>query len=466
MRTWIRYLVLIILLVKPHFGSTYFQALDLPPNQPPNGFTTRFHPDGSLQVGDLISLDMYAPAGKDLKDSSLEVDLESSGLEKLGDAPFTFDSTGVYHTILLWFWDTHGLSPGSYNLIFIIHPSGESWQDTVQLQNNPNIIGKEGYWATADNQCCEVHYITGTDAERDLPSILKIIDKQATLVENQWGVTPSKKLKINLIPRVLGNGGFTTDEISVTYLDQNYADCYFPIIIHHELVHLLDQTQTGKIRPSILVEGVAVYLSGGHYKSEPLIPRAAALLNSGSYIPINILTDNFYNQQHETSYLEAGALVEYLVKIYGWQAFINFYHDINPVQNGSQSQILNIALQSHFDINLEQLDDRFTNELSKIQVIPDLRDDVRLTILLYDAIRAYQQQYDPSAYFLRVWMPSPLQMRQRGIVADYVRHPISNENQMVETLLVSAEAALNAGDYQKTQKIIGIIQSLLLHAQS
>ncbi|MDR3572809.1 MAG: hypothetical protein P4L50_03020 [Anaerolineaceae bacterium] len=466
MQIWIQWLSVFFLLTESIIG---YAKVDAGPSQVdliPKGFSVRFHPDGSLQVGDFISLDIYAPPGLDLKNKTIEVDLVKPEQKKLGSASFTFDSSGVYHTVLLWFWDTHGLSPGSYVLSFAIQPSAETWQETVQLQNDPAIIGKEGQWATAENKCCEVHYITGTDAERDLPSILNIIDQQASLVENQWGVTPAKKLQINLIPRVLGNGGFTTDEISVTYLTHNYANGYFPIIIHHELVHLLDHTQPGKIRPTILIEGVAVYLSDGHYKSEPLLLRAATLINSGLYIPITNLTDNFYDQQHETGYLEAGALVEYLVQTYGWQKFLDFYHDINPIQNGSQSQMLNAALQSHFDINLEQLDDRFTNTLAKIPITPDMREDVRLTILLYDTMRDYQQQYDTSAYFQRVWIPSPVQMRQRGIVADYLRHPGQNENQMIENLLISAGASLQIGDYQLTQKIIGIIQSLLFHPQT
>jgi hypothetical protein len=466
MQIWIRCLSLLLFLAQPFVSYAKFIPVSTAPQQAPKGFEIRFHPDGSLQVGDQISLDVYAPPGSNLKNNTLEVDLVSSEQRKLGAAPFSFDSSGVYHTVLLWFWDTHGLSPGIYNLRFTIQPSGESWQDSIQLQNNPALLSQEGHWATAQNQCCEVHYITGTDAERDLTSILKIIDQQASLVEKQWGVTPSKKLQINLLPRVLGNGGFTSDEISVTYLDQDYSNGLFPIIIHHELVHLLDQTQQGKFRPTILIEGVAVYLSGGHYKPEPLLPRAATLINLGDYIPLNILTNNFYDHQHETGYLEAGALVEYLVQIYGWQTFVNFYHDINPIKDASQSQVLNAALQSHFGIDLEQLDDRFTNELVKIPVNPDLQEDVRLTILLYDTMRAYQQQYDSSAYFLRVWMPSPKDMRQKGIVADYNRHPDQDINRMIENLLISSGTSLRIGDYQQSQKIIKIIQSMLLHPQT
>jgi hypothetical protein len=465
MRIWIQCLSLLLFLVQPSVSYAKFKAVSTAPVQAPKGFEIRFHPDGSLLIGDQVSLDVYAPPGLNLKNNTLEVDLLSSEQKKLGAAPFSFDSSGVYHAVLLWFWDTHGLSPGIYSLRFTIQPSGETWQDPIQLQDNPALLKQEGHWASALNQCCEVHYITGTNAERDISSILKVIDQQASLVEKQWGVTPSKKLQINLLPRVLGNGGFTSDEISVTYLDQNYTNGLFPIIIHHELVHLLDQTQQDKFRPTILIEGVAVYLSGGHYKPEPLLTRAAVLLNLGDYIPLIILTNNFYDHQHETGYLEAGALVEFLVQTYGWQAFLNFYHDINPIQDASQSQVLNAALQSHFGIDLEQLDDRFINKLVKIPVNPDLKEDVRLTILLYDTMRSYQQQYDSSAFFLRVWMPSPKDMRQKEIVADYNRHPDQDVNRMIENLLISSGTSLRNGDYQQTQKIIGIIQSMLLHPQ-
>ena len=50
------------------------------------------------------------------------------------------------------------------------------------------------------------------------------------------------------------------------------------VIFHHELVHYLDVRSGGDLKPSMLVEGLAVYLSGGHYKPEPLMPRLAALL--------------------------------------------------------------------------------------------------------------------------------------------------------------------------------------------
>ena len=72
--------------------------------------------------------------------------------------------------------------------------------------------------------------------------------------------------------------GLQSDGIWVSYLDRNYAGSNSEIVFHHEMVHVLDSRLGGELRPTILVEGLAVYLSGGHFKYEPLIPRAAALL--------------------------------------------------------------------------------------------------------------------------------------------------------------------------------------------
>ena len=88
----------------------------------------------------------------------------------------------------------------------------------------------------------------------------------------------NERAPVVLIPRLLGHGGFTGREIVLSYLDRNYVGGNLAVIFHHELVHYLDVRSGGDLKPSMLVEGLAVYLSGGHYKPEPLMPRLAALL--------------------------------------------------------------------------------------------------------------------------------------------------------------------------------------------
>ena len=91
----------------------------------------------------------------------------------------------------------------------------------------------------------------------------------------------SEPLVVTLMPRVLGQGGFASSEMYISFLDRNYAGNMLEMVLHHEMVHILDNRLGGEMRPTILIEGLAVYLSGGHYKLEDLIPRAAALLRYG-----------------------------------------------------------------------------------------------------------------------------------------------------------------------------------------
>jgi hypothetical protein len=425
-------------------------------------FTVRFHPDGYLQVGDQVSIEVFSNTSVNLNDHLLEADLPGPLPVKLGTAKFTLNGlTGRYQAALQWVWDTRSLAPGDYRINLTIQPDGFTWQVVAHLQAPPKNNSPPPKWATAETSCCIIHYITGTAAERDLSKLLPLIQQEADNAEMQMGVVPENKIPINLIPRVIGNGGFTRNEISVSYLDRDYNGAVFSLIIHHEMIHALDQAPRGKIRPTIFIEGLAVYLTGGHYKPEPLATRAAALLHLNRYIPLNILTDQFYQEQHETGYLEAGALVQYLVQTRGWQTFMDFYHNIDPIPNASQSQILDAALRASFGLSLQQLDDQFVHYLSQQPLVPDLCEDVRVTIRLYDTMRQYQQKLDPSAYFESVWLPVEADMRKRGIVADDLRHPDGLVNQLIENELISASMDLREGHFAQAEKTIGAVTIIL-----
>jgi hypothetical protein len=79
----------------------------------------------------------------------------------------------------------------------------------------------------------------------------------------------------------------------------------------------------------------------------------------------------------------------------------------------------------------------------------------------YDSVRRYQRLLDPSAYFLYAWLPSPALMRQRGIVADFLRRPEAPLNLSLETLLYSADQALLAEEYPLAYRMINSINQVL-----
>jgi hypothetical protein len=190
----------------------------------------------------------------------------------------------------------------------------------------------------------------------------------------------------------------------------------------------------------------------------------------GWYIPLSRLAEDFYFSQHEIGYLEAAALIEFMVETWGWPAYSAFYRDIHPLQGstvqpgqqgGSQSAAIEAALNRHFGLGLAQLEERFQEALQRQTLTPGSVEDVRLTVKFYDTVRRYQQLLDPSAYFMTAWLPDLSQMRSQGIVADLLRHPSQPENVAVETLLMGADASLQAGDYARLEKQLAAVNALL-----
>ncbi len=422
-----------------------------PSPTPAAGFNVRVHPDGPLYVGDLVSFEVLAPDGFD--PANRVVVLESNG-QMLGEQAFRpFGIGGRNQATFSWVWETTGLEAGPHDLTFRLRPDEFSWVETFTLHPAADVPFPEpnARWESLASDCCLLYYITGTDAHRDIEILAEMADSEAERVETRFRAQFPERIPLTFLPRVLGHGGFASDGLYISYLDENYAGNATRQVIHHEMVHWLDFRLGGDLRPSILVEGLAVYLSNGHFKEEPILPRAAALLELGWYIPVRQLTDAFYTSQHEIGYLQAAALVAYLVETYGWERFNTFYRDIHPAPDGRQSTALEMALQKHFDLNLDSLEAAFLDFL-RVQIVNDShRADLRLTVAFYDIVRHYQQRHDPSAHFLTAWLPDIPAMRQRGIVADLLRRPREAVNLRIERLLIEADQALRAGNYEQAE---------------
>jgi hypothetical protein len=418
-----------------------------PSPTPAADFSVQFHPDGGLYVGDKVSIEVITPTGYDTAEKTVEVSADGA---EIGTAAFTsYGIAGREQATFTWSWDTAALEAGPHVLDFAVLPAGPQWSESVTLLPRADIPapGAEADWAVASSECCLIHYITGTEAERDLATLEQMANAEARSVEQRFGAPPDEKIQLVFMPRVLGHGGFASEGIYVSYLDRNYAGSSTAQVLHHEMAHWFDRKQGGELRPTMLVEGLAVYLSGGHFKPESMPPRAAALMELDWYIPLRELSDNFYPSQHEIGYIEAGALVQYLVETYGWEAFNAFYRDMRPQPSGKQSDAMEVALQAHFGITLDQLEASWLDSLPALPPDSAARQDVVLTVQFYDTVRRYQQMFDPSAYFRTAWLPDGEEMRKQGVTADFLRHPEGADNVLLETLLVEADASLRAGDY-------------------
>ncbi|MFH2038431.1 MAG: hypothetical protein ABIJ65_03250 [Chloroflexota bacterium] len=442
-----RYLLLVIFLL----------SACQPVRHAESGFDVQYHPEGGLYVGDRVSIEVAPPPDWDTGEQQVRVTL---GEQVLGTEDFLPSGVGQREQATFWWvWDTTDLEAGELILSFDILPDGQSWQDRVELQSADERPYPKAAWETTTSDCCTLAYITGTDAERDIELLKNLVDDQAENVRQRMQTDIEPPISITFIPRLLGQGGFASNGIYVTYLDDNYAGNSTSQVIHHEMVHIFDRNLGGKLLPTMLVEGLAVYMSGGHFKIEALLSRAAALLEMGSYIPLGTLAENFYYQQHEIGYLEAGALVEYMVGRFGWDEYQSFYRDIDAV--GDQAESLEAGLNKHFDISLEQLEKDFLNVLEQQDVTESVINDLKITVEFYDSLRLYQETLDPSAYFLTAWFPDGDTMQQEGIVADFLRGPNRMDNHFFEFLLRTASHNVSAGDQKQAEMILEWVNFLL-----
>ena len=419
-------------------------------------FEVQLHPDGLLYVGDQISLEVISQGELDLDGKQVQIQVD--GLK--GDqVSAEFNEYGIgkrMQATFNWLWDTSELQPGDYEIGFSILPEGPTWTELVRLEPEASLPNPEpaARWETTTIECCEIHYISGTEFAQDLPANLETIQTQAEDAARSMGIDFEQRITITILPRVLGHGGFAAKEIYVSYLDHNYAGNDLAQVLHHEMVHILDRRLGGELRPSLFVEGLAVYLSEGHFKKEPLMSRAAGLVGYGWYLPLTELANSFYTSQHEIGYLEGGALVDFMISRYGWEAFNDFYRDIHPHPSDLQSKAIDKALQEHFNITLMQLEELFIAELHRIHINPDMHSDLILSVKYYEAVRRYQLLLDESAYFLTAWLPDGEEMRKRGIVADYLRRPQTSQNQEVVKLLVEVDQQIRAGNYLQAEKAL------------
>jgi len=402
-------------------------------------------------------MEVVPPPDLDIKELKVRLTV---GEKMVGEKEFSPSGVGQREQATFWWvWDTRDLESGDQVLSYEILPDGPSWQENIQLLPAEQRPYSQASWVTTTTDCCMLAYITGTAAERDIELLKVMVVDQADHASELLHTNVREPINITFMPRLLGHGGFVSNGIYVTYMDGNIAGDTSNQVIHHEMVHSVDRSLGGKLLPAMLVEGLAVYLSGGHFKNEALLPRAAAVVDMESYIPLETLAENFYYQQHEIGYLEAGAFVEYVVGRFGWDAYQSFYRDIDDT--GSQAGSMDSGLKKHFDISLDQLELDFLGELRTLSMTESVRNDLQITVEFYDSLRHYQKVLDPSAYFLTAWFPDGERMRQEGITADLLRTPDKIDNHFFEFLLRSASKEIEVGHLQRAHLILKVVNDLL-----
>ena len=426
--------------------------IDFNPVDAPHDFEVEFFPVAPYHQGDLISARVTYTGTDEIAETEIIVSLADQTEERLGSEEFSrFDQQSDFY----WILDTTTFQPGFIRFIFEIPEMNLKWDEGINLL--PPVDDKDKNWGSVETNCCSVYYIDGTDAAQEISLIQERLEVTAEEALNQFfpsGIPEENPLEgeiqLVLVPAILGHGGFATDTAVVTYTDRNWVGSSFTNIVHHEIVHVLDRKLNDEgPRPSLLAEGIAVYLSGGHYRDGDPLLRAFALVKLDRYIPLETLANDFYSHQHEIAYMEAAALVAYLTDAWGWEAFLDFYFNLEEGQSALDT--ISAGLEEWTGMDLGQLEDQLLSYLNSLEPDENVISDVRLTIEVYDMIRRYQTGVIPSAHYQTAWWPPIERMLEMGITEDYGQGEKSPLNIIIENRFIRIQEAFAMENYERIQ---------------
>jgi hypothetical protein len=371
-----------------------------------------------------------------------------------------------------WVWDTTD-AIGEYQIQVVLDqndtiiigdedPHNNETTVTAVVRDRSELPAAErnASWVTAETVCCIVHAVTGTAAYRDLSDLLVAVETAVQQASSRLREPVGRKLHVYFIDRVLGQGGYAGSSMVISYLDRNYVGRGLHHVLVHEATHLLDR-QFAPQRIIFLAEGVAVWASDGHYKTENLDQRAAALLVLDQYVPLAELIDDFYPVQHEVGYLQAAGLVTYLVGLQGWDHFRAFYTDVTQDDAPTLSAAVDLNLQIYYNKTLAELETEWLAYLASIPLDDAVVSDLATTIRYFNVVRDYQIHYDPTAYFLTAWLPYPQEVEEQGNPADLMRHPEAEVNIALEVMFHDADMALRNSDYNRANVLLDSIVRVL-----
>jgi hypothetical protein len=426
-------------------------------------------PDGVIYAGDWLGLQAVADS---LPGSSrLEMRLDSTDSYPLIEGNLPRSALGDFW-LAQWPWIWNSAGQAGWHTLYVNQTGGsgsEAGADALRMQYPVQILPAtlrpalrgDALWREAEGSCCNYYYLTGTETERDLAELMKLTERSYIAITTRLLVSPSK-LTVVFLPRLYGQGGLADGEGVLSYMDRNSTGTDFSVVLTHEMVHLVADSNfsSGRFPPAFLSEGWAVYLTGGHYRTpEPLQERAAAVYQSGAYVPLATLADSFYSAQHESAYIEAGAFVEFLIARYGWERVYGMFREPSDVQPPSAG--LDSMLSAHLQIRLAECELEWLTTLRARVPDPDQIRDVKFTVAFFDDLRRYQSLYTPGSNVSAMWIPDPPAARKRGLTADYLPSPETDEAIALETMFRAAQRRAGARDWSQAWETLGAIERVL-----
>jgi hypothetical protein len=316
-------------------------------------------------------------------------------------------------------------------------------------------------WAMSESQHFQFYYMPGTAAERDLSQLATLARASLARISSAMDIAFEGQMSIYFVPRVFWQGGAAYgDKVQlISYLDRNYTGIETWSYFAHEGTHalaqdLLQPKENGGGPDGVLVEGLAVWASGGHYRREPLDAWAAVVSTSDEYIPLATLRAGpFYDFQHETSYLEGASFVKFLVERYGLHKLKELYG--LATGDAAHDEAL---VQRLYKMDYDGLETDWLVYLASLQPTPDQAETWRLKARSFDLMRRYETELDPDARFLPPNPPTEWASDTLKIFLGRVEAPV---NVVLETALIAAHERLYAGDPHGAAGLLDDVEAAL-----
>jgi hypothetical protein len=315
-------------------------------------------------------------------------------------------------------------------------------------------------WAVSETTHFKFYYMPGTAAERDLSQLSLLAEDALTRISAMLQMSFDGQMSIYLVPRVFWQGGATYGDkvVLISYLDRNYTSVETWTYFTHEGTHALAQDL---IQPKdsggpdgVMVEGLAVWASGGHYRQEPLDEWASIIAASDRYIPLaDLRAGPFYDYQHEISYLEAGSFVKFLIEQYGLDRFKELYGQATGEADHDEALV-----QDLYGEGYAQLESDWLETLADLSPTPEQAQTLWLTVRSFDLMRRYETELDPDARILPPKPPTEWTSDTLKIFSGRVDAPL---NEVLETALIAVQGRIYGDPTTGTQPNLDAATSLL-----
>jgi hypothetical protein len=333
---------------------------------------------------------------------------------------------------------------------------GPPWQVLVAAPT-PEPPSVDFTWAVSGSQHFTFTYVAGTEAGRDLPQIAAMARTGLAYITPTLGVDLDGKLTIYLTPRVFWQGGaaYGSKINLISYLDRNYTDIETWTYFTHEGAHALAQDL---IQPKeeggpdgVLVEGLAVWATGGHYRREPIDDLAAVIADSDSYIPLSTLRAGpFYDFQHEISYMEAGSFVQFLIERYGLDRFKQLYG-----QETGKAEHDGPLVESLYGKSYAELEAEWLEYLDGLSPTPEQAAAWGFNVHYFDLMRRYQTDLDANARIL----PGVPTDWTSNTLSIFTRRMVEPDNVVFETALIAAQDQADRGDLAGANALLDDVEA-------